>query len=42
MSESGLGFQIVALGQEVYINGSSSFWTKFGGAAARSCSAANG
>jgi hypothetical protein len=34
MSESGLSFQIVALGQEVYINGSSSFWTKFGGAAA--------
>jgi len=34
MSESGLSFQIVALGQEVYINGSSSFWTKFGGAPA--------
>ena len=34
MTENGLSFQIVALGQEVYINGSSSFWTKFGGAPA--------
>ncbi|MGO9892438.1 MAG: hypothetical protein ACLP0L_31705 [Solirubrobacteraceae bacterium] len=34
MTENGLSFQIVALGQEVYINGSSSFWNKFGGAPA--------
>jgi hypothetical protein len=34
MTENGLSFQIVALGQEVYINGSSSFWSKFGGAPA--------
>ena len=34
MSQDGLGFKIVAVGPEVYINGSSAFWTKFGGAAA--------
>jgi hypothetical protein len=34
MSQNGLGFQIVAVGQEVYINGSSGFWRTFGGAAA--------
>ena len=28
MSQNGLGFQIVAVGQEVYINGSSAFWTQ--------------
>jgi hypothetical protein len=34
MSEGGLGFQIEVIGREVYINGSSSFWKHFGGAAA--------
>jgi hypothetical protein len=34
MSQNGLGFKIVAVGPEVYINGSSAFWTKFGGSAA--------
>ncbi len=34
MAQNGLGFQIVALGPEVYINGSQSFWRTFGGAAA--------
>ena len=34
MSQNGLGFKIVALGPEVYINGSSAFWNKFGGSAA--------
>jgi hypothetical protein len=34
MSEGGLSFQIVVVGPEVYINGSSSFWSKFGGSAA--------
>jgi hypothetical protein len=34
MSQNGLGFQIVADGQEVYINGSQSFWRTFGGSAA--------
>ena len=34
MSQNGLGFQIVAVGPEVYINGSSAFWTKFAGSAA--------
>ncbi len=33
MSQNGLGFKIVAIGPEVYINGSSAFWTKFGGSA---------
>jgi hypothetical protein len=34
MSQDGLGFKIVAIGPELYINGSSSFWTRFGGSAA--------
>jgi hypothetical protein len=34
MSESGLSFQIVALDQTVYINGSPAFWSHFGGSAA--------
>ncbi len=34
MSQNGLGFKIVAVGSEVYINGSSAFWNKFGGSAA--------
>jgi hypothetical protein len=34
MAQNGLGFQIVAVGPEVYINGSQSFWKTFGGAAA--------
>jgi hypothetical protein len=33
MSESGLGFQIIAIGKAVYINGSQAFWTHTGGAA---------
>ena len=31
MSESGLSFQIVAIDQTVYINGSPAFWRHFGG-----------
>ena len=34
MAQNGLSFQIVAVGPEVYINGSQSFWRTFGGAAA--------
>jgi hypothetical protein len=34
MSQNGLGFQIVAVGPEVYINGSSAFWSKFAGSTA--------
>jgi len=34
MSQSGLGFKIVAVGNQVYINGSNAFWQKFGGSAA--------
>jgi len=34
MSQNGLGFQIVAVRPEVYINGSQSFWKTFGGSAA--------
>jgi hypothetical protein len=34
MSEGGLGFKIVVLNHEVYINGSPAFWKHFGGAAA--------
>lgn len=34
MSENGVGFQIVALGHEVYINGSPAFWRRLGGSAA--------
>ena len=34
MSQSGLGFKIVAVGNNVYINGSNAFWQKFGGSAA--------
>jgi hypothetical protein len=34
MSQNGLGFQIVSLGQEVYLKGSPAFWRHFGGAAA--------
>jgi hypothetical protein len=34
MSQNGLGFQIVSVGPEVYVNGSSAFWTKFAGSTA--------
>jgi hypothetical protein len=34
MSENGLSFQLIASGKYVYINGSPSFWTRFGGTAA--------
>lgn len=34
MSQSGLGFQLIAVGKYVYINGSPTFWTHFGGSAA--------
>ena len=34
MSQNGLGFQIVAIGPEVYLNGSAAFWRTFGGSAA--------
>jgi hypothetical protein len=34
MAQNGLGFQIVAVGPEIYINGSSAFWKTFGGSAA--------
>jgi hypothetical protein len=34
MSENGLGFQLIGVGQYVYINGSPAFWSHFGGAAA--------
>ena len=34
MSQAGLGFKIVAVGNNVYINGSNAFWQKFGGSAA--------
>jgi hypothetical protein len=34
MSQGGLGFKIVAVGNQVYINGSNAFWQKFGGSAA--------
>jgi hypothetical protein len=34
MSQDGLGFKIVTVGQEVYIKGDSNFWTHFGGAGA--------
>ena len=34
MSENGLSFQLVDVGQNVYINGSPAFWRHFGGAAA--------
>ncbi len=34
MSQAGLGFKIVAVGNNVYINGSNAFWRKFGGNAA--------
>jgi hypothetical protein len=34
MSQNGRGFQIVAIGQELYINGGSAFWRTFGGSAA--------
>jgi len=34
MSENGLSFQLVEVGQFVYINGSPAFWRHFGGAAA--------
>jgi len=34
MSQNGLGFKIVAVGPDLYINGSSAFWNKFGGSAA--------
>lgn len=34
MTQNGLGFQIVAVGPEVYINGSTAFWRATAGAAA--------
>jgi hypothetical protein len=34
MSQAGLSFDILTVNQEVYINGSSQFWTHFGGAGA--------
>ncbi|MGB0091461.1 MAG: hypothetical protein WBP81_02850 [Solirubrobacteraceae bacterium] len=34
MSQSGLSFQLVEVGQAVYINGSPGFWRRYGGAAA--------
>jgi hypothetical protein len=34
MAQDGLGFKIVTVGQEVYINGDSNFWSHFGGAGA--------
>jgi hypothetical protein len=34
MSQNGLSFQIISVGQEVYLKGSSAFWRHFGGAAA--------
>jgi hypothetical protein len=34
MSENGLSFQLIDVGQVVYINGSPAFWRHFGGAAA--------
>jgi hypothetical protein len=34
MSQNGLSFQIVAVGQQVYINASPAFWRRFGGNAA--------
>lgn len=34
MSQAGLAFKIVAVGNQVYINGSNAFWAKFGGSAA--------
>jgi hypothetical protein len=34
MSQDGLSFKIVTVGQEVYINGGSNFWSHFGGASA--------
>jgi hypothetical protein len=34
MAQGGLGFQIMVVGNEVYINGSSAFWRHFGGVAA--------
>jgi hypothetical protein len=34
MSESGLPFRIIVVGQQVYINGSPAFWRHFGGSAA--------
>lgn len=34
MSQSGLSFQLVSVGGEVYINGSPAFWRHFGGSAA--------
>ncbi len=34
MSQDGLGFKIVAVGNNVYLNGGSAFWQKFGGNAA--------
>lgn len=34
MSEGGLGFQIIVINKEVYINGSPAFWRHFGGATA--------
>jgi hypothetical protein len=34
MSQAGLGFKVVTVGNQVYINGSNAFWQKFGGSAA--------
>jgi hypothetical protein len=34
MSQGGLSFKIISVGNEVYINGSPTFWRQFGGASA--------
>lgn len=34
LSQNGLSFQLIAVGQSVYINGSPGFWQQFGGTAA--------
>jgi hypothetical protein len=34
MSQNGLGFRLVSVGDEAYINGSPGFWKQFGGSAA--------
>ncbi len=36
MSQGGLSFKIISVNQEVYINGSPTFWRQFGGASAAS------
>lgn len=34
ISEHGLGFKLIAIGKTIYIEGSTAFWTQYGGAAA--------